>query len=292
MGRLLPLTLSNETGIMNMEWINSLFIGQEIAISILEQIGGRLSLLSSPRALLFLTSEGLGDIGSVPQMAWSVGQFQIKINPLPLLMTWLIMAFWILLAWLGTRNLKERPGPLQTVLELIVGAFDDLCRDTLGARGRRYMPLVATLFLFIVVANVIGIFPGMEEPTKDMNTPMAFAVIVFFVVHISGFYYKGFRYFVEFFEPMIEIGPIKIPNLFMFALNAVGEIGKVISHAFRLFGNILGGSIIILVISWLCRNFALPIFLKAFLGIGIGVIQAFVFAMLALTYVAVAIVED
>lgn len=249
--------------------------------------------LPSPlRGFQFLASEGLEEIGTVPQWVLTLGGVELRVNVLPLVMTWIIMAFWILLAWWGTRKLKEKPGPLQTVLELMVGAFDDLCRDTLGKRGRKYMPLVATLFLFVVVSNVIGIFPGMEEPTKDMNTPMAFALVVFVVVHFSGFYYKGFRYLVEFFEPMIEIGSIKIPNLFMFALNVVGELGKVISHAFRLFGNILGGSIIILVISWLCRNFALPIFLKAFLGIGIGVIQAFVFAMLALTYVAVAIVED
>ncbi len=244
------------------------------------------------RTLQFLASEGLGEIGTVPQWVWTLGGLELRVNVLPLVMTWAVMAFWVFLAWLGTRHLKEQPGALQTVLELIVGAFDDLCRDTLGPRGRRYMPLVATLFLFVVVSNIIGIFPGMEEPTKDMNTPVAFAVVVFFVVHFSGFYYKGFRYLVEFFEPMIEVGPIKIPNIFMFALNVVGELGKVISHAFRLFGNILGGSIIILVISWLIKDFLLPIPLKAFLGIGIGLIQAFVFAMLALTYVAVAIVED
>jgi len=277
-----------------MDLAGSILGGGEFLQRVVDALGdlSLSSFLSPTRGIQFLASEGLGEIGTVPQWALTIGGTELRINVLPLVMAWLIMAFWVLLAWLGTRNLKEKPGPLQTVLELIVGAFDDLCRDTLGERGRKYMPMVATLFLFIVVANVIGIFPGMEEPTKDMNTPMAFAIIVFFVVHFSGFYFKGFKYLVEFFEPMIEVGPIKIPNLFMFALNVVGELGKVISHAFRLFGNILGGSIIILVISWLCRNFALPIFLKAFLGIGIGVIQAFVFAMLALTYVAVAIAED
>ncbi len=253
---------------------------------------GSLSSLRFPAVLPLAAAEGLEGIGSVPQWVLSVGGLDLRLNVLPLVMSWLVMAFWVLLAWLGTRNLKEKPGALQTVLELIVGAFDDLCRDTLGKRGRQYMPLVTTLFLFIVVSNIVGVFPGLEEPTKDMNTPLAFAIVVFVVVHVSGFRYKGFRYFLEFFEPMIEIGSLRIPNLFMFVLNVVGELGKVISHAFRLFGNILGGSIIILVISKLIHNFALPIFLKAFLGIGIGVIQAFVFAMLALTYVAVAIVED
>lgn len=237
-------------------------------------------------------TQGLDNIGTVPQWVVSVGGTDLRFNILPLFMTWVVMAFWIVLAYVGTRNLQQRPGFFQTVLELIVGGFDNLCKETLHERGRKYMPLVTTLFLFIVVANVIGIFPGLEEPTKDMNTTLAFASVVFVVVHTSGLRYKGFRYVVEQFEPMIEIGPIKIPNLFMFVLNVVGEIGKVISHAFRLFGNILGGSIIVLVISHLIQNFALPIPLKAFLGIGIGVIQAFVFAMLALTYIAVAIVED
>jgi F-type H+-transporting ATPase subunit a len=236
--------------------------------------------------------DALGEIGTVPQWVLSAGGMEFRINVIPLAMTWLIMAFLMIVAWLGGRNLKEKPDGFQTIMELIVGGFRDLCRDSLGKRGRIYMPLVTTLFLFIVLSNTIGIFPGLEEPTKDMNTPMAFAIIVFFVVHFSGFYFKGFRYFIEFFEPMIEIGPIKIPNLFMFALNIVGEIGKVISHAFRLFGNILGGSIIILVISYLIQYFLLPVALQGILGLGIGVIQAFVFAMLALTYVAVAIVED
>jgi len=250
------------------------------------------SLSRSLSRIPLVAAEGLEGIGTVPQWVFSVAGVEVRINVLPLVMAWLIMAFWVILAWWGTRRLKERPGPLQTVLELLVGAFDDLCRDTLGRRGRKYMPLVTTLFLFIVVANVIGVFPGLEEPTKDMNTTLAFALVVFVVVHTSGIYYKRSRYFVELFEPMIEIGGLKIPNLFMFVLNVVGEMGKVISHAFRLFGNILGGSIIVLVISMLTRNFALPIFLKAFLGLGIGIIQAFVFAMLALTYIAVAIVED
>ena len=239
----------------------------------------------------FLTG-GIEDIGTVPQWKVTIGETLLKINPIPLVMTWVIMGFWILLAWLGTKNMKEKPGGLQTVLELLVGTFDSLCRDTLGERGRRYMPLITTLFVFIVISNCIGVIPGMSEPTKDMNTPVAFAVIVFFVVHFSGLRYKGFGYIIEFFEPMVIIGPIKIPNLFMFVLNVVGEIGKVISHAFRLFGNILGGSIIILVISWLLRGWVMPVPLKAFLGLGIGVIQAFVFAMLALTYIAVAIAED
>jgi F-type H+-transporting ATPase subunit a len=238
-------------------------------------------------------SDGLDSIGSIPQWSFTVAGVSVSFSVLPLVMTWIIMAGLVLLAWVGTRNLKQAPGPLQFFLEVIVEAFDNLCKDTLGQKvGRTYMPLVTTLFLFIVIANIIGIFPGMEEPTKDMNTPVAFAVIVFFVVHFSGFYFKGFRYLLEFFEPMIEIGPIKLPNLFMFALNVVGEIGKVISHAFRLFGNVLGSSIIILVISSLIRSFALPIPLQAILGLGIGVIQAFVFAMLALTYVAVAIVDE
>ncbi len=236
--------------------------------------------------------DALGEIGTVPQWVFSMGGTEFRINVMPLAFTWLIMAFLIAIAWLGGRNLKDRPGGLQTILELIVGSFSDLCISSLGKRGPLYMPLVTTLFLFIAISNTIGIFPGMEEPTKDMNTPVAFAVIVFFVVHFSGFYFKGFQYFVDFFTPMIEIGAIRIPNLFMFGLNVVGEVGKVVSHAFRLFGNILGGSIIVLVISYLIRNFALPVALQGILGLGVGIIQAFVFAMLALTYIAVAIVEE
>ena len=139
-----------------MSLVSSLPVGVE-GLSRAAEVLGQPGFLSFPRLpvlLPWVAAGGLEGIGSVPQWVLSVGGMEFRFNVIPLVMSWLVMAFWVLVAWLGTRNLKEKPGALQTVLELIVGAFDDLCRDTLGKRGRQYMPLVATLFLFIVVSNI------------------------------------------------------------------------------------------------------------------------------------------
>ncbi len=224
------------------------------------------------------------------------------VNIATVLNSWLIMAFLIFSCWAITRHLTPVPNRLQVIAEEYVSAFDTLCREVLGdEKGRKYLPMVATLFIFVLLSNWIGIFPSfwhifhglphwlkIEEPTKDLNTTLGLGLFCFFVAHISGIYYKGIKkYVAEYFEPMVEIGSLKIPNLFMGVLNIVGEFGKAISHSFRLFGNILGGSIIILVISNLTKFIVLPVALNAFFGLFVGAIQAFVFAMLGLVYVSV-----
>ena len=188
------------------------------------------------------------------------------------------------------------PGRFQLVMEMIVDAFDGLTRETLGAeRGRKYLPLVGSLFLFIWVSNLVALIPipGFEEPTKDLHITLGLAIFVAVVVHASAIRCNGpWKYVLEYFEPMIKIKGVKIPNLFMFFLNVVGEIGKVISHGFRLFGNIFGGAIIMLVFASLIKSIVLPIGLQAFFGLFVGTVQAFVFAMLALTYIAVMIAGE
>jgi F-type H+-transporting ATPase subunit a len=137
--------------------------------------------------------------------------------------------------------------------------------------------------------------PFFEEPTRDINTPVALAVIAIGVAQISAIRVNGFRaWLAEFFEPAFRVKGIWLPNLFMFPLNVVGEIGKAISLPFRLFGNIFGGAVIILVATWLVPHLlgippiATP-FLNFFFGVFVGTIQAFVFTMLSLTYIAVAV---
>jgi len=130
------------------------------------------------------------------------------------------------------------------------------------------------------------------EPTADLNTPLACGLIVIFVVHSWAIRYKGLKgYLKSYAEPIWLFAP----------LNIVGEMAKGVSLSFRLFGNILGGGIVILVLTELLYKFpwfffpvwiVLPIGLQLFLGLFVGAIQAFVFSMLALTYTAVAIGED
>jgi F-type H+-transporting ATPase subunit a len=209
-----------------------------------------------------------------------------------LLNTWLIMGVMIVLALLGRFGLKATPGRRQGIFEVILSAFDGLCKESLGERlGRRFLPYIVTLFFFIMLCNWMLLFyaiPGIEEPTLNLNTTVALGTIAFVVAHATGIREKGLKaYIAHYFEPMIEIGPVKLPNIFFFPLHLIGEVGKVVSHSFRLFGNILGGAIIYIVVTALIRHMVLPPFLHLFFGIFIGVIQAFVFTLLALTYISI-----
>jgi len=214
-------------------------------------------------------------------------------NMTTIIMSWLIIGLLALVSAIVYTRIKKVPTRLQLLLEMIVDGFDNLTRATLGDRGRKYLPYIGSLFLFIWISNIIGVIPGFEEPTRDLNTPLALGLLIAIpVAHISAIRIKGLKAYVkEYFEPGFKIRGVWIPNLLMAPLNIVGEVGKAISLPFRLFGNIFGGAIIIVVISGLIMNVGLPPFLMFFFGLFVGTIQAFVFSMLALTYVAVAIAE-
>jgi F-type H+-transporting ATPase subunit a len=131
------------------------------------------------------------------------------------------------------------------------------------------------------MCNWIGVVPTLKCPTADLNTTLGLALLVLFVAHGSGIATKGFLPYIKgYFEPYF-IAPLA------FFINVAGEFGKTVSHSFRLFGNILGGGLIIVVISHLVHHLFVPIFLFAFFGFFTGTIQAFVFMMLALVYISV-----
>ena len=132
--------------------------------------------------------------------------------------------------------------------------------------------------MFLLLSNWIGVLPHLTEPTTDLNTPLSLGLMGFFLAHYAGIRSKGFKkYMKAYFEPVF----------FMMPLNIIGELAKVISISFRLFGNMMGGSIIIMVVSYLTYSVLLPPFLYAFFGFFIGTIQAFVFTMLTIVYIAV-----
>jgi F-type H+-transporting ATPase subunit a len=125
---------------------------------------------------------------------------------------------------------------------------------------------------------MLGVIPFLSEPTKDLNTPLAYGILGFFISHYAGIRTKGFKqYASEYFQPMFFMAP----------LNIIGELSKVVSISFRLFGNIMGGAIIITVVGHLVYSLVLPPLLMAFFGLFVGTIQAFVFTMLTLVYISV-----
>ncbi|RKY67607.1 MAG: ATP synthase F0 subunit A [Candidatus Latescibacterota bacterium] len=219
-------------------------------------------------------------IGEVPQWRFVVKGHEVVVNSRTAITSWLVMGLLILSSVLIRRRLKQRPGRWQSVFELIVDFFDGLVRDTLGPGNRGHLPMIGSLFLFLWISNVIGVIPMLEEPTRDLNVPVGCMLVVLAVVHVSAIRAKGWKKYM--------LGYTR-PFFIMFPLNVIGEMAKGVSLSFRLFGNILGGAIIIVVISSLVRYILLPVGLSLFFGIFVGTIQAFVFSMLALAYIAVAV---
>lgn len=243
------------------------------------------------------------DIGTMPQRALYLFGYDLTINTETIVCTWIVMFLLVLAAVAARRAILSAggtgasridslvPGKFQAAMEMIIEIFDDLCRETLGKeRSRLYFPFIMTIFLFIWVGNILdvippilGVIPDFKAPAADLNTTLGIGIVVFVVFNLSGIYYKGFiHYFAEWFSPFF----------FMFPLNVIGEVAKVVSLSFRLFGNIMGGGIIIIVVGHLIHHLVLPILLDGFFGIFVGTIQAFVYTMLSLVYISVAISED
>ncbi len=175
------------------------------------------------------------------------------------------------------------PGKWQLLWENIYNFFVELVGDSLGKDRLNFLPYIATIFLFILLCNILGVVPGLSEPTRNLNVPLGMGIIANVVVHFMMIRVKGaWGYLKGYAEPMFFLTP----------LNVLGEASKLVSISFRLFGNILGGSIICVVISNLTKFIAFPMFLSGFFGIFIGIIQAFVFTMLSLSYLSAGIVED
>ncbi len=223
----------------------------------------------------------MGNLGQVHQLVIHLAGVQLVFNIEPILMTWVVFAILMFFGVMATRKRDFIPQRVQIIAELIIGQFYQLTEDALDRRrAEKYGPLVCTLFLFMLLSNWLGIIPHLEEPTKDLNTPLALGLMGFVIAHYAGIKSKGFKsYASEYFQPMF----------FMMPLNLIGELAKIVSISFRLFGNIMGGSIIILVVSHLTFSLVLPPFLNAFFGLFVGTIQAFVFTMLTVVYISVQI---
>ena len=221
----------------------------------------------------------MGELGKLHQLIIPVFGHNITINLEVIVMTWIVFALLIVLGLFASYKRKILPRPIQALGELIVSMLYGLTEDALGKElARTYAPLVCALFMFLLLSNWLGIIPHLEEPTKDLNTTFGLGIMGFFIAHYAGIKSKGFKaYIKEYFQPIF----------FMMPLNVIGELAKIVSISFRLFGNIMGGSIIILVVSYLTYSLVLPPFLYGFFGLFVGTIQAFVFTMLTIVYISV-----
>ena len=200
-----------------------------------------------------------------------------------LVMTWITMAIVILIAILATRNLKMVPSGWQNVVEMVITGLHSQIDVTMGKRGRTLAPLIITLFLFLLISNWLGLIPQMASPTNDLNTTLGLALLIIVMVHCLGLYFKGGHYIAHFFQPV----PVFV------IINAIEEVAKPITLAFRLFGNILAGEILIIILLKLMPIWMpIPSVIWLAFSIFIGGVQAFIFTMLSMAYLANAVKSE
>lgn len=190
---------------------------------------------------------------------------------------WAVMAAVLLFAVMATRRLETVPRGAQNWAELMLGFFESMVTDMMGPQGKEFLPLIATIGIFTFTLNLAGILPFVDAPTSRLDTTLALGLLVFLVAHGYAIKRKGLGAYLK--------GYID-PYLFMLPLNIVGEFGKLLSHSFRLYGNMFGGLVMTFVFYQLVP-WVLPGILNLWFGVFAGVIQSLVFTMLAVAYIQV-----
>lgn len=227
-------------------------------------------------------NEGFG-----PDLVFKIGNIPITNT---VTVTWLIMAIVTLVSYLATRNLKKQPTGGQLITEAVVSSINNLTEQTMGDKLKGFAPYAGMLLIFIGISNIVGLF-GLRPPTADVNTTMSMAVVTFLMIHIAGLKYNGFDYIKGFGRPFVALLP----------LNIMGELATPISLGFRLFGNIVGGLIIMNLLYGALGNLTpsvigvpilqagLPVLLHIYFDLFAGLLQSFIFAMLTMVFISIAV---
>jgi F-type H+-transporting ATPase subunit a len=205
---------------------------------------------------------------------WEWGFVRISAT---LVFTWIVMALLVVGSWLVTRRITTEPhvGRWQNLLEVLVGGMRRQIREVSQQESGTYLPFVGTLFLFILVSNLLAIVPGFRPPTASLSTTTALALCVFVAVPLFGIGRQGLRgYFKQYVRPTV----------FMLPFNIIGELSRTLALAVRLYGNIMSGTVVVGILLSIAP-LVFPILLQA-LGLLTGVIQAYIFAVLAMVFIA------
>lgn len=202
----------------------------------------------------------------------------VSVN-LTLAATWAVMALLALVSWSATRGYGREGAPARRllILETAVALILDQIKDLGFASPRKYLPFLGTLFLFIAAANFLSILPGYEPPTASLSTTGALAACVFLAVPVFGIAERGWRgYLARFLRP----NPVMLP------FNVLGEFTRTLALAVRLFGNVMSETVIAAILLGVAPLF-FPVLVKI-LGLLTGMVQAYIFAILAGVYIAAA----
>ncbi len=210
---------------------------------------------------------------------------------LHLLLVALIVVF---IAKMATKSFRAVPGGTQNVMEAYLGGVIAMGKDVIGEEhARKYLPLIAALGLFVLISNLIGIIPGFESPTSNINVTLVLALIVFFYYNYEGVKKQGAFTYVKNFVHLGDMNPIAkfAMSLLMYPIEIVSHLSRIVSLSFRLFGNIKGDDlflwVLLMLTPWIIP--IVPLVLLTFMAF----LQTFVFMILAYVYLAGAIaLED
>jgi F-type H+-transporting ATPase subunit a len=178
----------------------------------------------------------------------------------------------------------ETPGGLQHIAEWIHSFVEGQSRDVIGPHSEAFTPFLVTLGLFILLANLFGVVPGLESPTASPAVPLGCALCAFVYYHIQGFRASGFRYLLQFFGPVWWLAWLMLP------LEIVSHLARVLSLTIRLFANMFAGDIVTLVFFSLIPVVVPIVFLG--LHVGVALLQAYIFVLLTTVYLAGAVATE
>ncbi len=198
--------------------------------------------------------------------------------------SWLVMAILVIGAVLLVKGIQIIPRTGQNLLEIVVGGLENFMVEITGEEGKAFFPFIATLFLYILVSNLLGLIPGFFSPTANLNTTLSMAVCTFVLTHVIGIKFHGMKYVKHFLGPVWALAPL------MLVIELIGHFARVMSLSVRLFGNIFGKEKILGILFALAGLYLAPLPIL-FLGILVSFIQAVVFMLLSIVYFAGAMEE-
>jgi len=227
-----------------------------------------------------------------PFMWYDILPSSLRLLPQHTFTALLVMAVLLVLAYLARRALSRSTDPVvpeegisvRNLLELLVELVAGLSDSIIGSKGRKYVHLFGSFFIFILTANLFGLVPGFSPPTNNLNTTLGLGLVSFCAYHYFGVREHGSGYIKQFLGPMLVLAP------FFLVLEGISHLVRPLSLALRLFGNMFGDHLVVEIFTDLTKV-GVPVLFYV-LGALVSVIQAFVFTLLSVIYVAMAVSHE
>ncbi len=221
-------------------------------------------------------------------LSFTVGGVTVAFNLTTMLVSWVVIVLLVALALVLRRGLRQevedKPNRIQATVDVIMDVLQSQLLAGFGSDrvARALFPFIGTIFLYVLFCNWIAIVPYLPSPTEDLNVTLSLGIMVLVMTHGVAMRFRGVRHHLK---GLLEPLPFLLP------LHLMGDIGRTTSHSFRLFGNLYGGAILVAVFSTSLVPLVVPVGLNLFFGLFVGLIQAFVFSMLAVIYINTAVTE-